>query len=283
MHQVSTSRQDQLFSSQDAQQELEVEASNVEENDDNQVGSVAGGEVITKLIKEELISTYSTIEPEQNKEQSENFVDSVQVDVPASQKENVQVSSSEKSENTEENVSILEDNSEIKETHEKSEGEKSTLVENLDSVKCEETSESKETESTFFDLLNSGVARNEETTEEKVAVLEVSSGSGNSAKKVLQANANVANLVVKKPAVFGEEDSDDDSGSDNEEGVVYEWEVDYILDRKKVENVTYYKVKWKGYDEVFTTWEVIERIPHPEQFITNYEENLKKSPNVIAA
>merc|ERR1719427_2563297 len=95
-------------------------------------------------------------------------------------------------ENTEENVSILEDNSEIKETHEKSEGENSSLVENLDSVKCEETS--KETESTFFDLLNSGAARNEETTEEKVAeekvaVLEVSSGSvgGNSAKKVLQA------------------------------------------------------------------------------------------------
>merc|ERR1712183_1181069 len=98
-------------------------------------------------------------------------------------------------ENTEENVSILEDNSEIKETHEKSEGEKSTLVENLDSVKCEKTSESKETESTFFNLLNSGAARNEETTEEKVAVLEVSSVAGNSAKKVLQANANVANLV----------------------------------------------------------------------------------------
>merc|ERR1719427_1681775 len=187
-------------------------------------------------------------------------------------------------ENTEENVSLLEDNSEIKETYEKGEGEKSSLVENLDSVKSEKTSEFKETESTFFDLLNSGAARNEETTEEKVAVLDVSSVAGNSAKKVLQANANVANLVVsKKPAVFGEEASDDESGSDNEEGVVYEWEVDYILDRKKVENVTYYKVKWKGYDEVFTTWEVIERIPHPEQFITNYEENLKKSPNVIAA
>merc|ERR1719427_940191 len=196
------------------------------------------------------------------------------------------VKSQETSENENTNKTVL-DNSDLvkyQENIEQVKSEKQILVENLDSVKCEETSESKETESTFFDLLNSGAARNVETTEEKVAVLEVSSVAGNSGKKVLQANANVANLVVsKKPAVFGEEASDDESGSDNEEGVVYEWEVDYILDRKKVENVTYYKVKWKGYDEVFTTWEVIERIPHPEQFITNYEENLKKSPNVIAA
>ena len=42
--------------------------------------------------------------------------------------------------------------------------------------------------------------------------------------------------------------SDDGSGDVYEPA--YEWEVDYICDKKLIENITYYKVKWKGYDEL---------------------------------
>ena len=54
-----------------------------------------------------------------------------------------------------------------------------------------------------------------------------------------------------------------------------EFEVEKILEKKNIQNKTYYFVKWKGYDYSQSTWEPIENLLNCDEKILEYEKSKK--------
>ncbi len=54
-----------------------------------------------------------------------------------------------------------------------------------------------------------------------------------------------------------------------------EFEVEKILEKKKIQNKTYYFVKWKGYDYSQSTWEPIDNLLNCNEKISEYEKSKK--------
>jgi hypothetical protein len=54
-----------------------------------------------------------------------------------------------------------------------------------------------------------------------------------------------------------------------------EFEVEKILEKKNIQNKTYYFVKWKGYDYSQSTWEPIDNLLNCNEKISEYEKSKK--------
>jgi hypothetical protein len=54
-----------------------------------------------------------------------------------------------------------------------------------------------------------------------------------------------------------------------------EFEVEKILEKKNIQNKTYYFVKWKGYDYSQSTWEPIDNLLNCDEKISEYEKSKK--------
>jgi chromodomain-containing protein len=66
----------------------------------------------------------------------------------------------------------------------------------------------------------------------------------------------------------------DNPVSDHDEGIINEYEVERILQKRVRKGKTQYLVKWKGYDYSENTWEPTEHLHCPEK-VAEFNQSLK--------
>lgn len=60
-----------------------------------------------------------------------------------------------------------------------------------------------------------------------------------------------------------------------------EYEVEAIIGKRVKKGITYYKVRWLGFDESADTWEIDSNLGGCEELIRDFEKNGPKSPFVV--